>query len=143
MHRIKGFTLIELLIAMVIIGILSAIAVPKYHTYILHSKVMSAFASLNALKPSVEQHLAQGRSLTESNFLEALGAQQIDTQHVGTITLAQANEAQGIYQIKVTFNPQPLHDRVLLLTRTEGVWSCQSDLDDAYRPTHCTSQTMN
>lgn len=51
-----GFTLIELMIAVAIIGILSAIALPAYNNYILKGKVKAAQADLVALSLNVENH---------------------------------------------------------------------------------------
>lgn len=53
-YKSHGFTLIELLIAVAIIGILSAIALPAYNNYILKGKVKTAQADLVALSLNVE-----------------------------------------------------------------------------------------
>lgn len=46
----KGFTLIELLVVVLIIGILSAIAVPKYQLAVEKSRAAEAFTILKAIK---------------------------------------------------------------------------------------------
>lgn len=49
----KGFTIIELMIAIAIIGVLAAIAVPAYSSYMRRAKVSEAFAMMPTFRHSV------------------------------------------------------------------------------------------
>lgn len=51
-----GFTLIEIMIAMAILGILAAIAVPAYNGYITTAKMSEAHNNLAALRLAEEEY---------------------------------------------------------------------------------------
>jgi type IV pilus assembly protein PilE len=57
----RGFTIIELLIAMVIIGILAAIAIPNYSEYIRRGQVQEAFSGLAQFRVRMEQYYQDNR----------------------------------------------------------------------------------
>lgn len=58
----NGFTLIELMIAVAVIGILSAIALPSYTSYIARGKITDAVASLGDYRVRMEQHYQDNRN---------------------------------------------------------------------------------
>ena len=64
----QGFTLIELLVVVVILGILTAIAVPSYLSFQGRSKDAAAKADLRVLLPSVESYFADNNDYTSMNF---------------------------------------------------------------------------
>lgn len=68
--KTSGFTLIELLIAIVIVGILSAIAIPNYTESINRSKRADAQAALLGVAQAMERFYANN-----STYCGAAGAQ--------------------------------------------------------------------
>lgn len=88
-----GFTLIELLITIVIIGILSAVAIPSYSSYVLRTRLTDAHAGLAGVQPLAEQHWSNNNTYTgfsglpanTDNFTYAL-ASATDTAYLVTAT---------------------------------------------------------
>ena len=60
--RQAGFSLIEIMIAVVIIGILTAVALPSYNGYVQRARLTEAFTGLAGLQPRMEQHWSNTRS---------------------------------------------------------------------------------
>ena len=56
MNLAKGFTLIELMIAVAILAIIAAIAIPAYNGYIRESRLGAMRMNLDALRIAVEAH---------------------------------------------------------------------------------------
>jgi type IV pilus assembly protein PilE len=61
MRRARGFTIIELLIAVTIIAVLVAIALPSYTDYVTRSKFTEAWAQLADLRVKMEQYYLDNR----------------------------------------------------------------------------------
>jgi type IV pilus assembly protein PilE len=61
-RRETGFTLIEVLIAIVIVGILSAVAIPSYTSYVLRGRLTEAYTTLAAMQPKAEEFWSNNRT---------------------------------------------------------------------------------
>jgi len=58
----RGFTLIELMIALVVVAILSAIALPSYTRYVIRGKVPDATSNLATKRVQMEQWFQDNRT---------------------------------------------------------------------------------
>jgi type IV pilus assembly protein PilA len=98
----KGFTLIELVIALVILGILAAIAIPAHGRYTGRTKIARVIRAMNDLKTAVSACCVENRGTPASadataikrNFGVAIATQhatfQVDNTGVITATIQNA-----------------------------------------------------
>lgn len=57
-----GFTLMEVMIAIAIVGILSAIALPQYNEYVRRSRIVEATNGMNDFRTRMEQYFQDNRT---------------------------------------------------------------------------------
>ena len=62
-----GFTLIELIVAVSIVGILAAIAIPSYRNYVIRGQLVNATNGLSGLRVQMEQYFQDNRTYVDAN----------------------------------------------------------------------------
>lgn len=71
--RVAGFTLIELMIALAIVGILAAIALPSYSQYVIRASRAEAQAQMMDIANREQQFLLADRAYASKEALQSSG----------------------------------------------------------------------
>ena len=142
MNTQKGFTLIELMIVVAVIGVLAAIALPQYQTYVAKSQVTRVMAETAAIRPAIEMCLSEGSTeancpfgWTQSNLLG------VGFNLQGPNLVVNFSRWQDLAYLRATFGGNAalvIQGKQLVWSRidTSG-WRCETDVARKYRPAGC------
>jgi len=87
----NGFTLVELLVVIVIVGILSAIALPSYQTYMTEAKMAEPGPILSEIKVKAEQFFGDRRTYTDFCNTNAYNSAIANLEYFGAACVSDAD----------------------------------------------------
>jgi type IV pilus assembly protein PilA len=166
----KGFTLIELMIVVAIIGILAAIALPQYQTYIAKSQFSRVMGESGNIKTAVEQCVLNGNTASVSSNLPAgstLGATECNLEATASSLMTGAVQGNGVaaptgtgyVQAQVStagvwtivaefgngattaLKGDTAKNKITWSRSVEGTWTCSTTAESNYRAKGCETTT--
>lgn len=132
----KGFTIIELMIAVAIIGILAAIAIPAYQNYVIRAKVSEALTFASQAKTSVAEYYQSQGSLPTTNTQAGLA-----TSVTGTNVSQVSVGTSGVITVTTSIAGVTGNIDFAPTVNSSGItWVCTGGtLGNQYRPSNCKS----
>ncbi|MGO2503237.1 MAG: pilin [Cobetia marina] len=142
-----GFTLIELMIVVAIIGILAAIAIPRYQDYTARAQATEALNLASGLKTEVSEYYASEGTFPTTAQLGYATDDEISGSYVASVGVTGGDDSvEGAGVIKATMKSngvaQDLKGAELYLTPSVNngsiSWGCSTNASNtAVVPTNC------
>ncbi len=119
METKKGFSLIELLVAVVIIGILAAVAIPSYQSYVVKGNRAAAQSFMMDLANREKQYMLDARTYVDFTTLGVSAPADVSKHYTITISAPVASPPE--FTITATpYGSQQISDVDPLTLKSDG-----------------------
>ena len=120
-RRQSGFTLIEIIAVLVVMGLLAAVAIPKYFDLQERARRKAIYTAVSEIKVRVNQHFAsqllEGRTAGQITYNSA----SIDTNLGEDFSVSTWTETTNHITVGITYFPDPDDHTKNPMTRSETI----------------------
>lgn len=100
----SGFSLIELLAVVAIIGILTAIAVPAYGSYVTRSRLVEAFSGLGSAQTNAENYWSDNHTYVGFDTVDATHPSRMPPNSANFTFTLGSNTSDSAFTVVATGN---------------------------------------
>lgn len=143
LRKNQGFTLIELMVTMAVIGILTAIAIPMYQSYVARAQLTEAVVLARGIVTSMNIEVATAgySDLNNADFSAFSAPSVTEGKYVDAVAVENGVVMATMRGTGVNGTNASIGGKVVYFTPFQqgtGIgWKCSVDLDAMYLPPGC------
>lgn len=133
-YKSSGITLVELMVAVTILGLIAAIAIPKYNTYTVRTKVTELMHLASNAKSQMSEYILMHRDFPQDEA--QAGINQVNSQYLENLSINDS----GAIILKSNYDQLGVDLTLVLQATNHGhtvTWRCSALGDVDYAPSSC------